>query len=150
MSAATTRTLVTGGAGFIGRYVVERLVAQGHRVRSLGRTPSPEIAALGVETVQGDLADREAVIRACDGVDEVHHIAACVELWHDPGELSRTNVDGTRHLLDAIAKFRASSDLREIFGDAFVDLYSDVKAGEHDAYQQVISPWERQHLLLNV
>ena len=55
-----------------------------------------------------------------------------------------------RHLLDAIAKFRASGDLREIFGDAFVDLYSDVKAGEHDAYQQVISPWERQHLLLNV
>ncbi|MCC7181255.1 MAG: NAD-dependent epimerase/dehydratase family protein [Acidobacteria bacterium] len=104
MSAATTRTLVTGGAGFIGRYVVERLVAQGHRVRSLGRTPSPEIAALGVETVQGDLADREAVIRACDGVDEVHHIAACVELWHDPGELSRTNVDGTRHVLEACAR----------------------------------------------
>ena len=48
------------------------------------------------------------------------------------------------------AKFRASSDLREVFGDAFVDLYSDVKASEHDAYQQVISPWERQHLLLNV
>lgn len=55
-----------------------------------------------------------------------------------------------RHLLDAIAKFRASSDLRELLGDAFVDLYSDVKASEHDAYQQVISPWERQHLLLNV
>jgi len=55
-----------------------------------------------------------------------------------------------KHLLDAIAKFRASNDLREIFGDAFVDLYSDVKASEHDAYQQVISPWERQHLLLNV
>jgi glutamine synthetase len=55
-----------------------------------------------------------------------------------------------KHLLDAIAKFRASNDLREIFGDAFVDLFSDVKASEHDAYQQVISPWERQHLLLNV
>jgi len=55
-----------------------------------------------------------------------------------------------KHLLDALAKFRASNDLREVFGDAFVDLYSDVKASEHDAYQQVISPWERQHLLLNV
>ena len=55
-----------------------------------------------------------------------------------------------RHLLDAIQKFRSSDDLREILGEAFVDLFSDVKASEHDAYQQVISPWERQHLLLNV
>ncbi len=55
-----------------------------------------------------------------------------------------------RHLLDAIQKFRASDELREILGETFVDLYSDVKASEHDAYQQVISPWERQHLLLNV
>ena len=55
-----------------------------------------------------------------------------------------------RHLLDAIQRFRGSADLREVFGAGFVDLYSDVKASEHDAYQQVISPWERQHLLLNV
>lgn len=55
-----------------------------------------------------------------------------------------------RHLLDAISRFRSSQDLRELFGESFVDLYSDVKASEHDAYQQVISPWERQHLLLNV
>ena len=55
-----------------------------------------------------------------------------------------------RHLLDAIQRFRASADIRELLGTPFVDLYSDVKASEHDAYQQVISPWERQHLLLNV
>jgi glutamine synthetase len=55
-----------------------------------------------------------------------------------------------RHLLDAIQKFRNSADIRELLGESFVDLYSDVKASEHDAYQQVISPWERQHLLLNV
>ena len=55
-----------------------------------------------------------------------------------------------RHILDATVKFRASSDLKEILGERFVLLYSDVKSSEHDAYQQVISPWERQHLLLNV
>jgi glutamine synthetase len=55
-----------------------------------------------------------------------------------------------RHLLDAIQKFRASDHMREILGEDFVDLFSDVKTSEHDAYQQVISPWERQHLLLNV
>jgi glutamine synthetase len=55
-----------------------------------------------------------------------------------------------RHLLDAIQRFRNSQDMRNLLGEAFVDLFSDVKASEHDAYQQVISPWERQHLLLNV
>jgi glutamine synthetase len=55
-----------------------------------------------------------------------------------------------RHILDAVARFRSSSDLKEVLGEDFVSLYSDVKASEHDAYQQVISPWERQHLLLNV
>jgi glutamine synthetase len=55
-----------------------------------------------------------------------------------------------RHLLDAIQRFRNSQDLRQILGASFVDLYSDVKTSEHDAYQQVVSPWERQHLLLNV
>lgn len=55
-----------------------------------------------------------------------------------------------RHILDAVAHFRSSADMREVLGEKFVSLYSDVKASEHDAYQQVISPWERQHLLLNV
>lgn len=55
-----------------------------------------------------------------------------------------------RHILDAVVKFRASADLKSVLGESFVLLYSDVKASEHDAYQQVISPWERQHLLLNV
>ena len=97
------------------------------------------------------LSDEARAILAAAPADECWHSAASLR-YEDrhKDEIVGTNVDGTRHLLDAIAKFRASSDLREIFGDAFVDLYSDVKAGEHDAYQQVISPWERQHLLLNV
>lgn len=55
-----------------------------------------------------------------------------------------------RHLLDALQKFKACSELRDIFGAGFSTLYFDIKNAEHDAYQQVISPWEREHLLLNV
>ncbi len=55
-----------------------------------------------------------------------------------------------RHLLDALQKLRASSELKEILGTEFVTLFLDIKNAEHDAYQQVISPWEREHLLLNV
>ncbi|MBI1237909.1 MAG: glutamine synthetase [Alphaproteobacteria bacterium] len=55
-----------------------------------------------------------------------------------------------RHLLDAIQRLRDSDALSDVLGESFVTLFCDVKSSEHDAYQQVISPWERQHLLLNV
>lgn len=55
-----------------------------------------------------------------------------------------------RHLLDAIYEMRRSSALREMLGETFITVLADVKMAEHEAYQQVISAWEREHLLLNV
>jgi glutamine synthetase len=55
-----------------------------------------------------------------------------------------------RHLLDAMHTMRRSTAIRETLGDNFVTMLLDVKAAEHEAYQQVISAWEREHLLLNV
>lgn len=55
-----------------------------------------------------------------------------------------------RHILDAITSLRKSAPLRRVLGEDFVTLYLDLKLAEHDAYQQVISAWEREHLLLNV
>ena len=47
--------LVTGGGGFLGRYIVEDLLAKGHSVSSFGRSPQLELEAKGVKVVQGDL-----------------------------------------------------------------------------------------------
>jgi glutamine synthetase len=55
-----------------------------------------------------------------------------------------------RHLPDALQRLHRCRELREILGDEFVDLVVAVKQAEHDEYQDVISPWEREHLLLNV
>ena len=55
-----------------------------------------------------------------------------------------------RYLPDSLNKLNGSDDLREVLGDEFVTLLLEVKQAEHDAYQQVISAWEREHLLLNV
>ncbi|MGF1658709.1 MAG: glutamine synthetase family protein [Rubrimonas sp.] len=55
-----------------------------------------------------------------------------------------------RHLLDALYAMRGSKALREALGDDFVTIFLEVKQAEHAAYQQVISAWEREHLLLNV
>lgn len=55
-----------------------------------------------------------------------------------------------RHMLDALAKFERARDLHEILGEPFSIVFAEVKHEEHNAYQQVISAWEREHLLLNV
>lgn len=55
-----------------------------------------------------------------------------------------------RHLLDALTQLQSNTDLQEILGEDFIKVFLEVKHVEHDAYQQVISAWEREHLLLNV
>jgi len=54
------------------------------------------------------------------------------------------------HLIDALERFQACDPLREVLGDKFVEAVVAVKTDEYDAYQQVISAWEREFLLLNV
>ena len=56
------RALVTGAGGFLGRYLCEQLVARGDQVRGFSRSHYPELAALGVEQVQGDIRDEAAVV----------------------------------------------------------------------------------------
>jgi glutamine synthetase len=53
-------------------------------------------------------------------------------------------------MLDAIAKFEKAKELQDIVGRAFSAVFIEVKQEEHNAYQQVVSAWEREHLLLNV
>ena len=67
--------LVTGGGGFLGRYIVERLLARGDRVRSFARQAYPELEQLGVEVIRGDLRDEKAVLAACSGMETVFHTA---------------------------------------------------------------------------
>lgn len=55
-----------------------------------------------------------------------------------------------RHQFDALEKFKHSADLRNFFGDKFVDMLVAIKQTEYTAYHAVISSWEREYLLLNV
>jgi glutamine synthetase len=55
-----------------------------------------------------------------------------------------------RHQTEALEKFNACEPLKELFGNKFVNAITCVKQAEYDAYQRVISSWERENLLLNV
>jgi len=94
-------TLVTGASGFIGWHVARLLSERGHKVRALVR-PTSKLTDLDAERVVGDLRDVDSLERAVAGCGLVFHVAADYRLWAaDPGELYRSNVDGTRNLLSA-------------------------------------------------
>lgn len=95
------KTLVTGGAGFLGRYIVEALQAQGHEVAVLCRGDYPLLRQQGVRLIQADLADQDAVRHACRGIERVFHVAAKTGPWGRYADFHRTNVLGTRHLIQA-------------------------------------------------
>lgn len=95
------KALVTGGGGFLGRHLVTALRERGDDVVSYSRGRYPELEARGVICAQGDLVDRDALARACAGAEVVFHVAAKAGIWGDADEYRRTNVDGTRNVLDA-------------------------------------------------
>ncbi|MBI5770120.1 MAG: NAD-dependent epimerase/dehydratase family protein [Verrucomicrobia bacterium] len=95
----SSSVLVTGGTGFLGRHLVERLLAEGRRVTVLGRTPAPDLEQRGVRFIRASLDDAPAVAAACAGVETVFHTAARVGVWGRYDDFFRPNVLGTRALL---------------------------------------------------
>lgn len=95
------RVLVTGGAGFLGQAIVRKLLSRGDSVRILQRSSAPELAAIGVECVQGDLADLAKVSQAAAGCDLVFHVAAKAGVWGPYQDFYRANVIGTENVLAA-------------------------------------------------
>lgn len=95
------RALVTGGGGFLGRYIVEQLQARGDTVSTFSRGAYPELEATGVTCIRGDLGSPSDVAAACQGMDAVFHVAAMAEFWGPRERFMRINVEGTRHLIAA-------------------------------------------------
>lgn len=92
--------LVTGAGGFLGLYILEQLVARGDRVRAFCRGDYPELDRLGVETLSGDLCDREATVDACRGIDVVFHVAAVAGIGGPWKHYYEINTLGTQHIVE--------------------------------------------------
>lgn len=95
------KVLVTGGGGFLGRYIVHKLLARGDAVVSLGRSPQPELASAGVTVIQGSIADRESVFKAAIDCEAVIHVAAKAGFWGSHASYFGPNVIGTRNVIAA-------------------------------------------------
>ena len=99
-------SFVTGGSGFIGGRLIERLVAEGRPVRALARSDAAasKVEALGAEAVRGDLGDRASLAAGAAGCATAFHLAAHLGEWGPWEEFERGNVEGTRNALAACAE----------------------------------------------
>ena len=124
------RYLVTGGAGFIGSHITERLVRDGHQVRVLddlssGRLENLAPVSAKIEMVQGDIRDRAVVRKALKGVEYVIHQAAWRSVpksMTDPYGYTEVNVLGTVNVLEAAATEKAKrlvlASSSSVYGDS--------------------------------
>lgn len=146
------RYLVTGGAGFIGSHIAERLLRQGHFVRILDNFSSgrrenlsfaknPELRA-NFELTKGDIREKKTCDKACKGIDYVFHQAALRSVpksMKEPENYNNVNINGTLNLLQAAARNRAK---RFIFASSS-SIYgnTDKFPEREDFLPQPISPY---------
>lgn len=145
------RFLVTGGAGFIGSNIAEKLIAQGHFVRVLDNFSSGKKEnlnfAMGLkkdefQLIRGDIRSQAACDKACQGIDYVLHQAALRSVpksMKDPQAYNEVNINGTLFMLRAATKnkvkrfvFASSSS---VYGD--VDKFPE----KEDFLPKLISPY---------
>lgn len=123
--------LVTGGAGFIGSHLSERLLADGHKVTALddfstGRPENlaPVRGSNRFDLVEGTILDAGLVTRLVDRCDAVFHLAAAVgvkKIMDEPSRSILTNVTGTEHVLKAAIpgkKLTFIASTSEVYGKA--------------------------------
>ncbi|HEX9438683.1 MAG TPA: NAD-dependent epimerase/dehydratase family protein, partial [Roseiflexaceae bacterium] len=102
-----TTTLVTGGGGFIGGHLTDRLLQLGHTVRvldnfSTGRRDNLRHTLAHIELIEGDLRDPDTVRRAMQGAEIVFHEGALPSVprsVNDPRTTNAVNVEGTLNVL---------------------------------------------------
>jgi UDP-glucose 4-epimerase len=132
------RVLVTGGAGFIGSHVVDRLIAEGHEVRVFDLVHSPYHDGR-VEHALGDLEDLEGITVAMEGCDAAIHLAAVADVNHvvaDPGRAHSVNATGTLNVLEAA---RRAGTRRIVYGST-IWVYSDCAETAVDEDTQLAPP----------
>lgn len=137
-------SLVIGANGYLGSHVTRQLVDAGHDVRVMVRAGANTIGIddLDVTRFHGDIWDTETLREAMAGVDDVYYCVVDTRGWlRDPAPLFRTNVDGTRNVLDVAL----GANLRRFI---FTSSYATVgrKRGRIATEDDVISDGELKRL----
>ncbi|MDD2366383.1 MAG: NAD-dependent epimerase/dehydratase family protein [Desulfuromonadaceae bacterium] len=146
------KTLVTGATGFIGTNIVRELLSDGREVRVLVRPGANllNLKRLDVEIHEGDILNSGSVLCALKGCDVLYHAAADYRLWAaDVSEMFRTNIDGTKVVLEAALKNGVS---RVVYTSSVGTLGNpgDWKPGDEDtevSLSDMVGPYKKSKFL---
>src|SRR5579864_1005928 len=115
--------LVTGASGHIGLALVRRLLEQGRRVRALVRDESAQLEELGVDIVQADICDEEALHPAFRDIEVVYHLAGHVSIRMDEWPLlEAVNIRGVRNVIRFCKQYNVLRLVHFSSVEAFVDI----------------------------
>lgn len=98
------KILVTGAGGFLGSGIVRALCARQYQVCTLQRGDYPALREMDIEVHKGDIAHIAVVMKASEGCDVIFHVAAKAGVWGDYQDYYRSNVQGTKNVLEACKK----------------------------------------------
>jgi dTDP-L-rhamnose 4-epimerase len=146
------KVLITGGAGFIGSHLADRLLADGHEVRALDNldpqvhpeAERPDYLDPEVELQAGDVRDRDAVRRAVDGVDAVIHFAAAVGVGQSMYEIERytsINAIGAAIVLEEVLERR--DVVRKLLVASSMSIYGEGQYRNPRTGETGLAPWLR-------
>jgi dTDP-L-rhamnose 4-epimerase len=146
------KVLITGGAGFIGSHLADRLLADGHEVRALdnldpqvhAQAERPDYLDPEVELQAGDVRDRDAVRRAVDEVDAVVHFAAAVGVGQSMYEIERytsINAIGAAVVLEEVLERRDA--VRKLLVASSMSIYGEGQYRNPRTGETGLAPWLR-------
>src|SRR3954465_15361368 len=146
------KVLITGGAGFIGSHLADRLLAEGHEIRALDNLDPqvhpggdrPDYLDPNVELQRGDVRDRDAVRRALDGIEAVVHFAAAVGVGQSMYEIKRytsINAIGAAVVLEEIVERRDA--IRKLLVASSMSIYGEGQYRNPRPGESGLAPWIR-------
>ncbi len=121
--------LLTGGSGFIGRLLVDRLLSEGHPVAVLER--NTEGARDGVKFIKGDITDPESLKGAFSGAETVMHLAGMISYSKPREEIMKVNALGTENVLDACK----DAGIKKFIISSSVSVYGKIKGVADEGYE---------------
>ena len=99
LKGQVNRIFITGAGGFLGKAICQHLRAVNIDVVGFSRSNYPELKNMGVTLIQGDIADKQAVLKAMVGCDLVFHVASKAGVWGTKTAYFSANVEGTKNII---------------------------------------------------
>jgi dihydroflavonol-4-reductase len=143
------KIFITGGTGFIGTYLVNRLNQTQHELHCLARKKSNTqfLKEIGVKIIQGDVTDKESLLKGMDGCDWVAHLASSFVFWiPDNKAFSDVNINGTKNVMESALEKDISKvvyvSTAAVYGNARWPITEETPVGTERASKYVQTKYE--------